>query len=338
MLSVIEPAVAPLNPVSPRVLLNIVLGMLLGLLAAAAIAAAAVYFRDVIRDADEVHEVAGLSTLGTIAKQSGGRSSDELYRLAALLYPRSGNAEAYRTLRTNIEFAAVDRPLGTLLVTSSIPGEGKTVLTANLGIVFAQAGRDVVVVDADLRRPGLDRIFGLSNSKGLTTLLRDENADIDAVLQATEQGNLRVLTTGPLPPNPAELLGSQRMQTLLRRLTAASASGLLIFDSPPLLAVADSAILSALMDGTVLVIDAQRSRRRSVRLGRAALARAGAPVLGAVLNRVPGKEQSGYESYYGNERSTTTDAVPERSTTIPAGQLADVSPMPREPKARGPRR
>jgi non-specific protein-tyrosine kinase len=299
LLSVIEPAVAPVDPISPRMVLNVLLGMLLGLLAAAGIVAMVTYFRDVVRDADEVEEVVGLSTLGTIAKQAGDRSTHELHRLAALLYPRSGIAESYRTLRVNIEFGALDAPLRTLLVTSSIPGEGKTVMAANLAVVFAQAGRDVLVVDADLRRPGLDGIFQLPNIRGLTTLLLDDRVEIDSVVQATEQERLRVLTTGPLPPNPAELLGSQRMRALLNRLQAAGA--LVIFDSPPLLAVADAAILSSYMDGTLLVIDAQRSRRRSVRLGSLALARAGATVIGAVINRVPEKEQSTYDGYYGDD-------------------------------------
>ncbi len=142
----------------------------------------------------------------------GDRARSEIYRLAALLYPRSGVAEAYRTLRTNIEFASVDAPIRTLLVTSSIPGEGKTITAANLAIVFAQAGRRVLLVDADLRKPGVHVVFDLPNAHGLTTLLRSDEVSLDAIAQATEQDNLRVLTTGPLPPNPAELLGSQRMR------------------------------------------------------------------------------------------------------------------------------
>ena len=314
MLSVIEPAVPPVEPISPRVLLNTVLGVLLGLLAAAALAAAMTYFRDVLKDADDVREVSGLSTLGTIAKQRGDRRTEELYRLAALLYPRSGAAEAYRTLRTNIEFAAVDEPLRALLVTSSVPGEGKTVTSSNVAIVFAQAGLDVLLVDADLRRPGLDRIFALSNEQGLTTLLRDDQMDLDNVTQATEQDGLRVLTTGPLPPNPAELLGSQRMRTLLERL--ASEADLVILDSPPLLAVADAAVLGSLADGTLLVIDAERSRRRQVRLASLALARAGANVLGVALNRVSGKEQAAYDAYYAGEERSSTDAATGRGTGV----------------------
>jgi capsular exopolysaccharide synthesis family protein len=302
MLSVIEPAVAPVEAISPRILLNTLLGLLLGLLAAAGATAAALYFRDVIRDPDEVYEVTGMSTLGSITKQAGDTTRNELYRLVSLLYPRSGNAEAYRTLRANIEFGAVDAPLQTLLVTSSVPGEGKTVMTSNLAIVFAQSGRNVLLVDADLRRPGIDSIFRLANTRGLTTLLRDEQLDLQSVIQPTEQEHLHILTTGPLPPNPAELLASKRMLALIERLKASA--DLVIFDSPPLLAVADSAVLSSILDATVLVIDVQKSRRRQVRLACAALARAGAKVLGVALNRVSGQQHASYESYYESSKGS----------------------------------
>lgn len=306
MLSVIEPAVAPTDPISPRVLLNALLGVLLGLFLAVGIAALATYLHDVIRDSDQVQEVVGLSTLGTIARHKGDSGRDEVYRLVTLLNPRSSGAEAYRTLRANIDFAAVDSTITTLLVTSAVPGEGKTVTAANLAVAFAQAGRDTLLVDADLRKPGVHVPFKLSNAKGLTTLVRDlgDLFEIDSVVQATEQDHLQVLTTGPIPPNPAELLGSQRMRTLVERLK--STRGLIIIDSPPLLAVADSAILSSFADGTVLVIDAERSRRRSVRLAAMALARAGARVLGVALNRVPDAVRSEYDMYYGDHSTGKT--------------------------------
>ena len=284
LLSVVEPAVPPASPVSPRPLLDTLLGALLGLIVAGGVAIVADYLADAVKDPDRVQEIAGLSTLGTVARMTGDRTRSEIYRLAALLQPRSGVAEAYRTLRTNIEFASVDAPIRTLIVTSSIPGEGKTVTAANLAVVFAQAGRRVLLVDADLRKPGIHVVFDLPNSIGLTSLLRSDDARLDAIAQPTEQDNLRVLTTGPLPPNPAELLGSQRMRTVLRQLQADE--DLVIFDSPPLQAVTDSAILSSFLDGTLLVIDAEHSRQRTVRLGRETLAKAGANVLGAVLNRL----------------------------------------------------
>jgi capsular exopolysaccharide synthesis family protein len=183
-------------------------------------------------------------------------------------------------------------------VTSSIPGEGKTTTASNLAVVFAQGGRRVLLVDADLRKPGVHLVFDLPNARGLTTMLRSDESSLDAVAQATEQENLRILTTGPLPPNPAELLGSQRMHTILDRLTGAG--DLVIFDSPPLQAVTDSAVLSSLVDGTLFVIDARRSRRGTVRQGREALAKAGATVLGAVLNRLPARARSDYADYHGS--------------------------------------
>ena len=305
LLTVVEPAVAPSSPVSPRPLLNTLLAAILGLLVAAGVAFGAEYLDDAIKDADEVQEVTGLSTLGTIARMKGDRSRSEIYRLVSLLYPRSSAAEAYKKLRTNIEFASVDAPIQALLVTSSIPGEGKTTTASNLAVVFAQAGRRVLLVDADLRKPGIHLNFDLPNAHGLTTLLRSDKASLDAIAQATEQENLRILTTGPLPANPAELLGSQRMRTILDRLKGTG--DLLILDSPPLQAVTDSAILSSFVDGTLLVIDAGHSGRGHVRQGREALAKAGANVLGAVLNRIPTRDRVGYADYYGGYYDSDAD-------------------------------
>nr|MBA2558591.1 CpsD/CapB family tyrosine-protein kinase [Propionibacteriales bacterium] len=199
-------------------------------------------------------------------------------------------------LRNNVEFASVDAPIQTLLVTSSIPGEGKTVTAANLAVVFAQAGRQVLLVDADLRKPGIHVIFDLPNAHGLTTLVRSDEVSLDPITHATEQENLRILTTGPLPPNPAELLGSQRMRVIVDRLKAEAE--VVIFDSPPLQAVTDASVLSSFLDATILVIDAGHSRRGTVRRAREALARAGGSVLGAVLNRIPARANSEYAQYY----------------------------------------
>ena len=320
LLSVFEPAVAPLGPVSPRPLLNVLLAAVLGLLFALGVAAVSEYLDDGIKDPDRVQEVAGLSTLGTIARMKGDKDRSEMYRLATLLYPRSGVAEAYRTLRTNIDFSSVDAPIRTLLVTSSLPGEGKTVTASNLAVVFAQAGRRVLLVDADLRKPGVHLVFNLQNSHGLTTLLRSDQVSLDAIVQTSEQENLRILTTGPLPPNPAELTGSQRMRTVLDRLK--TEQDLVIFDSPPMQSVTDSAILSSFVDGTLVVIDAEHSRRRAVRLAREALAKAGANVIGAVLNRLPARARADvndYGDYYSPEtasrtRSAEADRSPEGST------------------------
>jgi capsular exopolysaccharide synthesis family protein len=204
------------------------------------------------------------------------------------------------------------------MVTSSLSGEGKTITAANLAVVFAQSGRRVLLVDADLRKPGVHLVFDLPNAHGLTTLLRSDGVSLDAIAQATEQDGLRVLTTGPLPPNPAELLGSQRMPAILERLKAGG--DLLIFDSPSLEGVTDSAILSSFLDGTIFVIEARRGRRRAIGQGRETLARAGANVLGVVLNRIPSRTHSDSAQFYGSEEGAKTRAhateAPKRGSTL----------------------
>ena len=309
--SVVEPAVAPSSPVAPNPLLNTLVAAVLGLVLAAGMVFVAEYVDDTVKDSGGVQDVANLGTLGTIPRMQGDAGRSEAYRLVGLLYPHSLASEGYRTLRTNIEFASVDRSIHTLVVTSSTPGEGKTVTAANLAVVFAQAGRRVLLVDTDLRRAGIHSLFGLQNSRGVTTLLRGEEASVDELACPTEQDNLRVLTAGPLPPNPAELLGSQRMHSIVEQLKASAE--LVIFDSPPLQAVSDAAILGSFLDGTLLVIRAGRTRRSVVRQGRDALARAGATVLGAVLNRV--STGSHYVDYYRgySEAREPHEGIAERS-------------------------
>ena len=299
LLSIVEPAFAPGGPVSPTILLNTLLAAVVGLLLAMAIAAVVEYLDDRVKDADQAQEITGLGTLGTVARMKNDSDQAEFYRLATLLYPRSAVAEAYRTLRTNIEFASVDAPVRTLLVTSSAPNEGKTVTAANLAVAFAQAGRSTILVDADLRKPAVHVIFKVPNQHGLTTMLRSDIATVDTTSRATEQADLRIITSGPLPPNPAELLGSQRMHTIVEKLR--SQAELIIFDAPPVQAVTDAAVMSAYLDATVLVVDVKSSRVGAVRQASEALARAGANVLGVVLNRVSPASQSGDYGYYDEE-------------------------------------
>jgi non-specific protein-tyrosine kinase len=295
VVTIVEPASAPTVPVSPSTLLNTLLAAALGLMVVAGIAFLTEQFDETLKDADGVQEVAGLSTLGTIARMRGAGGRSELYRVVTLLYPRSSIAEAYRTLRVNVEFAALDAPVHTLLVTSTTPGEGKSVTSANLAVAFAQAGSRVLLVDADLRKPGVHALFDLPNNVGLTTMIRGDAVEPEVLSQPTEQANLRILTTGSLPPNPAELLGSQRMRAVLEHLR--KSADLVIFDSPPLQAVTDAAVLSAFVDGTLLVVRAGHSKRGPVRNARETLTRAGANVLGVVLNGVAVKESAYYAGY-----------------------------------------
>jgi polysaccharide biosynthesis transport protein len=299
LLTVVDPASPPAEPASPRILLNTLLAALVGLMLAIGVAFLVEFLDDTLKSPEDVEVATGLSTLGTIIRMKGEDGSSPIYRLAPILYPRSPAAEAYRTLRTNIEFASLDDPARIILITSSIPGEGKTTTAANLAAVFAQTGHSTLLVDADLRKPGAHKIFDLPNTNGLTDLLRSEEVRVQDVAQPTEQEHLSVLTTGPLPPNPSELLRSTRMRAVIARL--ATSAEFVVIDSPPLQAVTDAAILSALVDGTVLVVDAGRTRSGAARNGREALTYVGARVLGVTLNRLS-ESMSGdyyYYDYYG---------------------------------------
>jgi Mrp family chromosome partitioning ATPase len=230
-------------------------------------------------------------------------------------------------LRTNVQFSSVDRSARTFVVTSPNPGEGKSVTLANLAVVMAQSGLKVVAVDTDLRRPVLHRIFGISNSRGLSNAILDNNpraaarretvepgapaefllsqsADVEDVspsrseimkhLQPTQVTNLWVLPSGPLPPNPAELLGSERMRQALNELSWAD---VIMFDTPPALAVTDAIVLGARVDGVLLVYEVGSTRRGAAARAVEELKRVDANVLGAVINRLsPGRD--GYQYYY----------------------------------------
>jgi capsular exopolysaccharide synthesis family protein len=237
-----------------------------------------------MKSADRIETELGLPTLGGISRMVGDRKQSEIYHLVTLVDPGSPVAEAYRALRANAELAMVGAPARTLLVTSSVPGEGSTTTAGNLAVAFAQAGRRTLLLDADLRKPGVHRMFDLPNAYGLFTLLRSEDASFEQLVHTTEQDRLSVMTSGPLPPNPAELLRSERFRGILRRLSVAH--DLVVIDGPPLEGVADAAILASLADATLLVVDAGHTRRDAAAQGRDVLANAGARVLGAVINRL----------------------------------------------------
>ena len=197
--------------------------------------------------------------------------------------PRSPVAEAYRALRTNIQFSSLDANLRTLLVTSTGAGEGKSTTLANLAVVMAEGGGRVLAVDCDLRRASLHTLFGLDNARGLTNLFLTEGAG-PLPVQDTAVPTLQVLTSGPLPPNPSQLLGSHAMGRVLDVLR--EAADVVLFDAPPLLAVTDATLLATRMDGVLLVVDAGATRRDLARRARAQLEKVNARLLGVVLNTV----------------------------------------------------
>ncbi len=200
--------------------------------------------------------------------------------LVALRDPRSPAAEAYRTLRTNIQFSSLDKPLHTLLATSTAPDEGKSTTLANLAVTMAQAEQRVILVDCDLRRPWLHTLFGLPNDTGLTRLILEQEADLP--LHPTPVAGLSLLASGPLPPRPADLLGSRRMAALIERLK--NEADMVLFDTPPVTAVTDAAVLATHLDGVLLVLQAGKTRRDRAREARRLLEKVKANIVGVVLN------------------------------------------------------
>lgn len=201
--------------------------------------------------------------------------------LITIANPKSPVSEAYRTLRTNIQFSSLDKPLRTLLVTSSSSNEGKSTTLGNLAVTFAQAGNRVILVDCDLRRPSLHDLFGIENDSGLTNLVI---GDLPATVPArdTSVPNLRLLPSGPLPPNPSELLGSQRMDRILEMLK--SEADFVLLDCPPILAVTDAAVLARKVDGALLVVSAGKTKREHASKAKLLLDKVNANVIGVVLN------------------------------------------------------
>ena len=330
-ISVVEPATTPTRPISPNVQETVLLAAAIGLSLAIGGAFLIEYLDDTVKTPGDVERVADVPILGTIGRIKGEEYAE---KLIALVDPRSPLAEAFRVLRTNVRFSSVDRTARTIMVTSPDASEGKSITLANLAVVMAQAGLKVVAVDSDLRRPVLHKIFGLPNSHGLSNAILTEDGwlvngrnelehsdptnsafarsiDLQAPtssepsimrhLQAAPVPNLWVLPSGPLPPNPAEILGSERMGQLV---TALDWAEIILFDSPPTLAVTDAAVLGARVDGVLVVLEVGSTRRGSAQRAIQELRRVDANVLGVVMNRLsPGRDGYYYQSYYRYYRS-----------------------------------
>ncbi len=217
------------------------------------------------------------------------------YGLITLQDPASPISESYRTLRMNLQFATVDSDVHTLLVTSPGPGEGKSTTLANLAVTMAQVDRRVIVVDADLRRPYLHTLFGLSDERGLTTMMLEDEALANPPLQDTAVPGLRVLTSGMLPPRPSDLLGSRRMETVLEAL--AQRADVILLDAPPVMAVTDAVVLASKVSGVLLVVSAGDTKREHAQQAIERLHKVNARVVGAVLNNAP--LDAALAGYYG---------------------------------------
>ncbi|MBY6273509.1 MAG: capsular biosynthesis protein [Bacillaceae bacterium] len=231
-----------------------------------------------------------------MAKKKGKRMQHQRRGLIAKQDPKSPITEQYRTIRTNIQFSAVDQEIRSIVVTSTAPGEGKSTTIANLAIVFAQQGKRVLLVDADLRKPTVHITFQFTNTIGLTNVLTKQVSVLEAV-RKTDVENLYVMTSGPIPPNPAEILASQSMHDLLAE--AEKHFDYVLFDAPPILAVTDAQILASLCDGTLFVVSSGKTERDYAVKAKELLLAANGKLLGAILNNKKEAKQS-YYYYYGS--------------------------------------
>lgn len=287
----VEPAVIPLEPVRPRTLLNTVLAGVVGAMLAVGTVFLIEYLDDTVKSTEEASQVLGLPILGFFARADHTEDG----KLFVASEPRSPISEAFRALRTNIQFAGVDRPIRTLLVTSPGPGEGRSTVASNLAVVIAQGGKKVVLLDADMRKPRVHRLMGLSNKVGISEFFKQPARDLRSVVQHWGDGDLDVVTSGKVPPNPAELLGSERMSQLLDMFKGKY--DFVVIDSPPVGVVTDPTVLSARVDATLLVVEPKKTKLGAAIAAVEQLRRADANVIGVVFNNVQLKRAGYYTGY-----------------------------------------
>lgn len=289
-LSIIEPATKAVNPSSPKIPLNLALGLIVGLLIGLALAVLRQVLDTRIRTVEDIEHITDAAVLGRFPHDDSVVNSP----LVTEQDPYSPRAESFRQLRTHLQFTNIDGGPQSIVVTSTIPGEGKSTTAANLAIMLAESGKRVLLVDADLRRPRIAKMMGLEGSVGLSTVMSGR-IDLDEAIQTWHE-SLHVLTSGRTPPNPSELLGSPKMHELIRRLE--NMYDVIVLDTPPLLPVTDPAVLGASSSGILMVINADgHVHKEQLRQSLHNIEAVDARLLGLVLNRVEVKQGGGY-SYY----------------------------------------
>ncbi|WP_168165446.1 polysaccharide biosynthesis tyrosine autokinase, partial [Brachybacterium sp. HMSC06H03] len=301
-LTEISAAATPSSPASPNIPRDLALGVLLTLLAGLAAAVVRDFLDNRVRRPADIEALYDLPVIGSIPSVH----SSQNVALIAAQKPSSVQAEAYRELRTNLHFMLTADRMNTLLVTSSLSGEGKSSTAINLAQVLAQAGGRVLLVDADLRRPSLATELGLERTVGLTTVLIGD-VELDDVTQPLETAGLDVLTSGPIPPNPSELLGSEAMRSLLE--AASEAYDYVVVDTAPLLAVTDAVALSRFVDGSLVVAQSDRVKKQQLGEALAKMDSVDARVLGVVVNNAPRDVRDVYTYLPGEESSEPAVSV-----------------------------
>jgi len=285
----IEPAIASEIAISPNILLNTGLGLSLGLIFSAIIIFIAEYLDDTLKTADQAEKVLQVPVIGYIAEFQ--HDPEGVYVVEK---PRSPVAESFRTLRTNLEFAGVDRPLKTILIASSHPSEGKSTTAVNLALTYIQIGKRVLLIDADLRRPRIHTFLGMDNRIGLSDLFRENPPTLLEVIRAWRDKSLGVITSGSIPPNATDLLASEKMAQILN--SVKNLVDVTIIDAPPFL-VSDASILASRVDGVLFVIRPNKTPQDSALMGLEQLQRSGARVVGLVMNKIPRNRSYYYGGY-----------------------------------------
>jgi succinoglycan biosynthesis transport protein ExoP len=313
-------AEVPEDPSSPKILRNLIIGLVLGLVLGASVALLRHVLDTKVRSEAEVRALTDSTVLGVVSY------ADEMPKHPVILRddPSSASSEAVRRLRTNLQFIDVASRPRSIVVTSSIPGEGKSTIVLNLAVSLADTGARVLLVDADLRRPSIAEYAGIEGAVGLTTVLIGR-ANVADVIQPWGDGPLDVLPAGPIPPNPSELLGSVAMVTLLEQLTAAY--DMVLLDSPPILPVTDAAVLSNLAGGALVIVGTDRIHRAQLLDTLESLNTAGAHIFGVVINKVSRRDGGGYgyDSAYGYR--ARDEHQPEPAALISGAE--NLQPVPR---------
>jgi capsular exopolysaccharide synthesis family protein len=322
--TVVKRAALPTAPVSPRKKLDVGLGLLVGL----AVGVGGAILRETldtsVRDPEQVQRDLGLPMLGAIATDPDARKRP----LIVHADPHSPRAEAFRSLRTNLQFVDVDHSPRSIVVTSSVPEEGKSTSAANLAISLAQTGLKVLLVEADLRRPRLAEYLGIEGAVGLTSVLIGQASASEAIQPWGTEGKLHVLASGPNPPNPSELLGSQGMAHLMHELERDY--DLVLFDAPPLLPVTDAAVVASIASGAIMIVRHGSTKREQLARAVDSLRSVGATIYGVVMTMTPSRGPDAYHYGYGygyryDRHSTQQRGPAELTTPVPASPVAPAS-------------